>query len=342
VTTAEAGPWLPTAPCTPQACVTRPAHRVGPVRRLLRAVTALTVLLTGVALAPAARRLPAGPRERVIRLFGRALLAGLGVRLRVHRTAPAEPTATGAGTLLVSNHISWLDILLVVAVRPGRMLAKTEVGGWPLLGPLVARAGTIFLDRERLSALPGTVAAVRAALARGERVVVFPEGSTWCGRAIGRFRPAFFQAAVDAGAVVQPMALRYRMSDGTPTTAAAFVGDDGLVASLGRVLSARGLVVEAVFAPPIAAGPHAGRRELARAAHAAVELAATLRLPTAGREGEPPLPDPALTTCCAAPALPRQRTAAPGLAGRSASPGEPPVPTGVPGPHDLVRSRTRS
>ncbi|MFE0463459.1 1-acyl-sn-glycerol-3-phosphate acyltransferase [Kitasatospora sp. NPDC058965] len=320
------GPWLPTAPCTPQACVARPAHRVGPARQLLRALAALAVLLTGVALAPVGRRLPAGPRERVIRLFGRALLAAFGIRLRVHRMAPLGDPRAGTGTLLVANHTSWLDILLVLAVRPGRMLAKTEVGHWPLLGPLVARAGTVFLDRERLHALPGTVDRVRAALGRGERVVVFPEGSTWCGRAVGRFRPAFFQAAVDSGAVVQPLALRYRTSDGTPTSAAAFVGDDGLVSSLRRVLAARGLVVEAVFAPPLTAGPHAGRRELARAAQAAVELAATAARPVPGRRGGVSAPAPA-PVCCAVPAVPRPRGAkSSAVAGRSASPGEPPVP----------------
>ncbi|PYC68632.1 1-acyl-sn-glycerol-3-phosphate acyltransferase [Streptomyces tateyamensis] len=311
---------MPTAPCTPQGCVAAAAHRVGPARQLLRAVSALTVLLTGVALAPVVRRLPAGPRERAIRLYGRALLAGFGVRVRVHRMAPVDraPAAGGAGTLLVSNHVSWLDILLVIAVRPGRMLAKSEVGGWPLLGPLVARAGTVFLDRERLRALPGAVAEVRTALTRGERVVAFPEGSTWCGRAGGRFRPAFFQAAVDSGAQVQPMAVRYRLADGTPTTAPAFVGDDGLVGSLRRVLAARGLVAEAVFAPPLTAGPHAGRRELARAAQAAVQLAAALP-PVAGPQGRAAAPDPSHPGFCAVPAVARPR-------GGRARAGGPPLP----------------
>lgn len=142
--------------------------------------------------------------------------------------------------LVVANHVSWLDVLLVAAVCPGRMLAKHEVSGWPVVGRLARSRGTLFIDRERIRSLPGTVAAIARALRDGETVVAFPEGSTWCGREAGRFRPAVFQAALDAGAPVRPVAIRYRLAGGEPTTVPAFVGDDTLTASLRRVVAARG------------------------------------------------------------------------------------------------------
>ena len=125
---------------------------------------------------------------------------GGAARLRcavAHRRPAVRPAG---GCLVVANHISWLDIPLIAAALPGRMLAKTEVRHWPVLGPLAARGGTLFLERDRLRALPATVAEIAAALhggARGHRV---PRGVHLVRpRAQGRFRHAVFQAALDAG-----------------------------------------------------------------------------------------------------------------------------------------------
>ncbi|GAA4993594.1 lysophospholipid acyltransferase family protein [Kitasatospora paranensis] len=280
--------WLPTAPCTPEDCVAAPGPAVGPAVRAARCAGCAALLVAGVALMPLVRALRPRSREAAVRLWARLLLGSLGVRLRVTGDGPGAPAGRTGGALLAANHVSWLDILLVAAVRPGRMLAKAEVRRWPLLGPLAARGGTVFLDRDGLRALPGTVAEVAASLGRGERVAVFPEGSTWCGRGGGRFRPALFEAAVRSGAAVEPVAIRYTAADGAPTTVAAFVGDDGLLPSLGRVVASRGLVAELVLLPAIPAGRHGGRRELARAAQAAVR--AGLAVPAAAGAGRAATP----------------------------------------------------
>lgn len=255
--------WLPTAPCTPRPTARTP----GPVASRVRAVGRLTAgvlaVLAGVLLAPLTAPLGPAARERATRLWCRTVLRAFGVRVRVTGT---PGTVRG---LVVANHISWLDVPLVAAVLPGRMLAKSEVRGWPLLGPLAARGGTLFVERDRLRALPGTVRAIAGALGSGSRVVVFPEGSTWCGRAGGRFRPAAFQAALDAGAAVLPVRIAYH-----PPGPAAFVGDDPLTASLWRVAAAGGLTAEIRILAPIPAGRHTDRRSLARAAQRAVHAPA--------------------------------------------------------------------
>ncbi|MFH8381690.1 lysophospholipid acyltransferase family protein [Kitasatospora sp. NPDC018058] len=270
--------WLPTAPCRPETCLGERAPEVSRLRRALRLAACLTAVLAGVLLSLPVRLLPHGARDRLIRLWARVLLRTLGVT--VHLGPPGTPVPGGAvgggGALVVANHVSWLDILLLAAGRPGRSLAKTEVRQWPVLGRLVAWGGTVFLDRDRLRTLPDTVAAVAEVLRSGQPVIVFPEGSTWCGRESGRFRPALFQAAVEAGAFVQPVTIRYRLADGRPTSAPAFIGDDGLLTSLARVVAVRGLVADVTFLPPIPPpGPQptraGARRELARAAQAAVE-----------------------------------------------------------------------
>ncbi|MFG3509225.1 lysophospholipid acyltransferase family protein [Streptomyces sp. NPDC047821] len=255
-------PWLPAAPCTPRSCARGPAAGASRGRAAARLVAGGLAVLAGVLLAPLTAPLGRTARERATRLWCRTVIRAFGVRLRV------TGTAATTGALVVANHVSWLDIPLVAAVLPGRMLAKSEVRHWPLLGPLAARGGTLFLERDRLRALAGTVRDIARALAAGSRVVVFPEGSTWCGRAHGRFRPAAFQAALDAGAAVQPVRVTYH-----PVGPAAFVGDDPLAASLWRVAAAGGLTAEIRLLPPIPAGRHTDRRSLARAAQWAVHTA---------------------------------------------------------------------
>ena len=99
--------------------------------------------------------------------------------------------------------------------------------------------------------------------------MVFPEGTTRCGRVQGRFYPAMFQAAIDAGASVRPVGLRYRLADGTPTTVAAFVGVDTLFASVRRIVATRGLVIE-VDAGPVAHAAGAARRSMAASTEAVI------------------------------------------------------------------------
>ncbi|MFG3101898.1 lysophospholipid acyltransferase family protein [Streptomyces sp. NPDC048182] len=252
--------WLPTAPCTPAGCVGPARTAAAPFAVLrLAAVAALVLAGAAVVLSPLSGRVPAA----VVRRWCRWIVRAAGVRVRI--TGAAAPAG---GLLLVARHVSWLDVPLLAAVRPARMLAKSEVRRWPVAGPLAARGGALFIERDRPRALPDTVARVARALGGGAAVAVFPEGSTWCGRAHGTFRRAVFQAALDAGVPVQPVRLRYRSAwDGRAvSTVPAFVGEDTLLASVWRVASARGLVAEVEVCPAIPPGRHSDRRSLARAA----------------------------------------------------------------------------
>ncbi|MEW2189290.1 lysophospholipid acyltransferase family protein [Streptomyces microflavus] len=282
--------WLPVAPCTPQVCARHTGAVRSPLPALLRLLAGCAWTLLGVACAPPVGLLPAPARGWLVRRWARGVPRAFGVRVTV-RVHPYDPGSSGhpyapgsGGELVVANHISWLDIPLVASVLPGRMLAKSEVGRWPLLGRLAGLGSTLFIDRDRLRALPGAVDTVAAALRAGSRVVAFPEGSTWCGRGSGGvFRPAVFQAAIDAGVSVRPVRITYGTAG-----AVAFVGDDPLAASLWRVVRAAGLTAEVDVLAPIPAGARAfvpasggpGRRTLARAARAAVvgtDLTATAR-----------------------------------------------------------------
>ncbi|MFD4315094.1 lysophospholipid acyltransferase family protein [Streptomyces sp. NPDC058548] len=269
--TTALSPWLPTAPCTPGHCAAHPesAHRrygaeadpAGAVRAVVRLIAGLGTVLLGLLLAPATGLLPAATRLALVRYWMRAVVRAFGVHVRYEgAAAPAD-----GPLLVVANHVSWLDIPLIAAVLPGRTVAKSEVRRWPVLGTLAALGGTLFIDREGIMALPGTVRTMAGVLAGGGRVVVFPEGSTWCGRERGRFRPAAFQAALDAGCAVQPVRIDYR-----PTDAAAYVGTDPLGSSLWRVVSTRRLTAVVRLREPLPGALYPDRRALAAAAQRAV------------------------------------------------------------------------
>jgi 1-acyl-sn-glycerol-3-phosphate acyltransferase len=173
--------------------------------------------------------------------------------------------------LVVNNHMSWLDIVAVNAVRPMRAVAKKDIASWPVLGWLVSAARSVYVDRENIRSLPGTVAALADTLRTGSMVNVTPEGTTWCGLTHGRFRPALFQAAIDGGVPVLPVALRFRTKDGGRTTAPAFVGDETIVDSVRRTARLGGLVLEVHVRNEIAPGRAADRRALAALAERAVD-----------------------------------------------------------------------
>ncbi|MFD8661443.1 lysophospholipid acyltransferase family protein, partial [Streptomyces globisporus] len=270
--------WLPVAPCTPDGCARHTGAVRAPLPAALLLLSGCALVLLGVACVPLVRLLGDGPRSWLTRFWARAVPQAFGVRVRVRPHAPDR--APGGGELVVANHISWLDIPLVASVLPGRMVAKREIRSWPLLGSLAALGGTLFIHRDRLRALPAAVRTIATALRSGSRVVVFPEGSTWCGRgAGGAFRPAVFQAAIDAGATVRPVRITYRTAahsapehpTGPAAGAVAFVGADPLAASLWRVVRAAGLTAHIDVLAPIpanCAGSGRGRAPPGRTAAA--------------------------------------------------------------------------
>ncbi|MEU6075509.1 lysophospholipid acyltransferase family protein [Micromonospora sp. NPDC047074] len=267
--------WLPASGCGP-ACLPAAGEvpTVPPVRRAGRILAVVGMLAAGTVLAALLPVLPAADRAAALGGWARWTLRAFGVRLVVRGRPPRRRA------LLVANHVSWLDVLALLAVAPARMVAKREVRSWPLVGLLAAAAGTVLVDRARPRDLPATVARVATVLRAGHPVAVFPEGTTWCGSADPagcrpgrRFRPAMFQAALDAGAPVVPLRIGYRCAaTGAPTTTAAFVGDDDLLRSVGRVLAASDLEVRVTVSSTLHPAPGADRRLLARTAESAVHV----------------------------------------------------------------------
>jgi 1-acyl-sn-glycerol-3-phosphate acyltransferase len=187
--------------------------------------------------------------------------------------------------MLLANHVSWIDVFAIHASVPSCFVAKAEIRDWPLLGTLVTRVGTLYIERGRRQAVASMNRRVGERLLRGETVAVFPEGTTTDGRSLLPFHSNLVAPAKEAGAECWPVALRYSES-GEHSIAAAFIGDIGLLASLWRILVARRLQIEVAFLEPV---PAVGERDRHHIAEAAAErIAAWLDLPApAGRRLSP-------------------------------------------------------
>ncbi len=173
------------------------------------------------------------------------LLEIMAVELRVH--GPLR----GGGVLLVSNHVSWLDIPVIAAARPCYFLSKDEVSRWPLIGWIARSVGTLFIRRGGGESR-AKVKEIRERLGRGQGVLVFPEGTTTDGTGVRRFFAPLF-AAAEGGVPVQPVAIRYRDAAGRPDTGVAFIGDDEFHHHLWRLLGRRRLAVDLIFGAPLSA-----------------------------------------------------------------------------------------
>jgi len=198
---------------------------------------------------------PAG-REARVRWFSARMLHVLGIAIEVEGVARAD------GVLLVANHVSWLDINALHAVVPrARFVSKADIQGWPLLSRLADAGGTLYLERERKRDALRVVHLVAEALAAGQAVAVFPEGTTADGRTLLPFHANLLQAAIATATPVQPVAIRFSDAGGPVSPAVEFVGATTLLQSLWRVACAERLVAHVTLLPARASA-HAERRAL--------------------------------------------------------------------------------
>ena len=185
------------------------------------------------------------PRRRRVGWFAQRMLVLLDVAVDSHGTPHAAPC------MLVANHVSWLDILVINSVRPVRFVSKADVRAWPVLGRLVTCGGTLYIERERKRDAMRVVHQVADALKANHTIAIFPEGTTSAGHGLLPFHANLLQAAIVTGTPVQPLALRYADDGEAVSAAAAYVGDMNLVESVWAVVTAKGLRVRLDWLPAV-------------------------------------------------------------------------------------------
>ena len=238
---------------------------------VLMPVQTLAVLLKW----PLARRLPS--------FYHRLVCAILDVRITtIGRCAAARPL------LILSNHVSWLDIVVITAVMPVVFVAKHEVATWPVFGVLARLQRSIFIDRERRQRTRDATAEIGRRLAGGDAVLLFAEGTTSDGSHVLAFRSALIGAARDAIAaasppatgaagevVIQPLSIAYTAVHGLPLGRAdratvAWYGAASLLPHLWQLVARGAVDVTVSFGAPVRYGQGSERKAVTRVLEAEV------------------------------------------------------------------------
>jgi 1-acyl-sn-glycerol-3-phosphate acyltransferase len=203
-------------------------------------------------------------RGVLFRKWCRTVLRVAGIRLKPRGRCPES------ASLIIANHLSYLDVMVLGAEVPMVFVAKSEVASWPLIGPLCAFVGTLFIDRSSKAGLPAVTNSVANLMAAGIRVMVFPEGTTTAGDQLLPFRPALLQPAIDQRAAVACATLLYETPPGSvpAQSSVCWVGDAPFAPHVYGLLGLRWIDAHVIWTVDVL--KENSRRELAARAHGVI------------------------------------------------------------------------
>lgn len=185
-------------------------------------------------------------RNRAVERWAGKLMQLCGIELRVLGAVPQQ-----GPLLIVANHLSWLDIPAIHAARHCRFVSKSDVKAWPVIGGLASAAGTLFIERNSRRDAMRTVSRMEEAMRNGDMVAVFPEGTTGDGQQLLPFHANLLQSAIAAEAPVLPLGLCfYDKHSGRMSCAPSYVGDESLLGSIWRTVTAPPLVAQLNYGEP--------------------------------------------------------------------------------------------
>jgi 1-acyl-sn-glycerol-3-phosphate acyltransferase len=184
-----------------------------------------------------------GQRAVWLQQAARMILKAVGIGSQVE----GEPPGCG---LVVSNHLSYLDIVIISAAMPCFFVAKMEIGGWPFFGKAARTGGTIFLDRSSVASAMTVAEQMTERLRLPVPVLLFPEGTSTDGAQVLRFHSRLIDPATSAGAPITAAALRYEIEGGVEERELCWYGDESFTTHLWKVLGVAGFSAHLHFGEP--------------------------------------------------------------------------------------------
>ncbi len=228
--------------------------------RIIRLSAALSACMIRLALKRLRGPLSSVDRAMWLQSACRGVLKSLGISYRTAGTVPSSG-------LVVSNHLSYLDIVFYSAAMPCFFVSKAEVEKWPYFGAAARAGGTIFLDRTSRGSAAAVVQEMASRLNLPVPLLLFPEGTSTDGCEVRRFHSGLFQSAIDTGAPVVAAAIRYVPGDDALESSLCWFGDAGFSSHLWKVLAAPPFTAEIMFGEP---RTHTDRRSAAETTHKCV------------------------------------------------------------------------
>ena len=264
--------------------------------QLLRTLRVVLHLLWGLFVASVLFRLtPTSWHNRLAQRWSQKMLSILAVESQHFGNMPTLDTR---GVIIISNHMSWLDIWLIYAIRPVRFISKADVRAWPVIGWLAQQSGTLFIRRDQRRHTAAINRQAAELLAQGDCIGLFPESTTTDGLRLLPFHTSLFQAAVIHHAPVVMLAIRYVLPDGSIDTAPAYHGGLTLLDSFRAVLARCRIQVEVTCLGTLDTHGKT-RREISLAAETAI--AKHLNLPVPHKKPGTPADPPAAAPSTAHP-----------------------------------------
>ena len=203
------------------------------------------IILVPIIFSPFGQIIP--KRRKIAGTLYRNCYKALNIQLIITGTPTSEPA------LWVCNHISWLDILLLAGNNCVDFVAKSEVADWPIIGGVIRRTGTLFIDRNNKFKAYRALPELQQRLESGTSVLIFPEGTTSSGESCLPFKPMFYQAAIRSNMLIQPVSLSYEHLDGSPCPEVAFIGDDEFSVSFKQILKKQQIIAHITYLPAMKA-----------------------------------------------------------------------------------------
>jgi lyso-ornithine lipid O-acyltransferase len=212
-------------------------------RRVRRAV-ALAIVLAAIVVSwwwrRLRRRTSLCDRAKWLQRASQGVLRCLGVAIEVGGHVPARG-------LVVANHLSYFDILIISAAMPCFFVSKKEIAGWPYFGWAARTGGTIFLDRKSMRSARHVAGEIEKRLDAPIPVLLFPEGTSTEGKEVLRFHSRLIDPAVRAGAPIAALAIRYVVDGGLPEREVCFFGNAALLPHAWRVMVLKGFTAQLRF-----------------------------------------------------------------------------------------------
>ena len=236
------------------------------LRLIYRGVLIILHILAGVFLTPLVSTKDDDgvlrTNKRISRWWYARLLRILNVKVTSKGTIPEAPC------LVVSNHISWLDIMVLGATMQTGFLSKDDVAKWPVIGWLASRAGTLFIKRGA-GETSSLSLSIRDYIKQGNLLTLFPEGTTTDGTNVRQFFARLFAVSIDNKLAIAPVGIRYQQSNGQIDLGAPYIGDQSLLDNLIILMRREQTLVTVSFAEHIQPLTQ-DRKALAQAAYASV------------------------------------------------------------------------
>lgn len=249
------------------------------VRALIKVIGSLFLFFLYLAASLAALTLPVKARTRRIWRTGLvSFFAGLVLRLygvRVIAAGGGKLAQPNVGHLVVANHLSYVDVLVIASLAPVVFVTSVELRNTLLLGQLARLSGSLFVERRKASGLKQEIDAIIGVLNDGFSVVLFPEGTTFNGDGVQPFKQSLLDAAIKTKCSILPVCLRYQRVNGQPLSAASrdavlYYGGISFFRHFPRFLMLRSVEVKISVLQPITAGADESRKQLALRAHEAI------------------------------------------------------------------------